>query len=112
MLSLRDTSKGKTFIWEAGKKGHPCNPSHFRKMFKMAIASVDGVRALTPHSCRHTFVSMMREMQVDVNILKLFTGHTQLDMVDHYTHVRETECMSAIAKLAAAFPIDKSVDTV
>ena len=49
---------------------------------------------------------------MDVNILKLFTGHTQLDMVDHYTHVRETECMSAIAKLAAAFPIDKSVDTV
>ena len=50
---LRDTDK--RFIWESPKNpGCPCNPSYFRKKFKEEISQVEGVRVLTPHSCRHT----------------------------------------------------------
>lgn len=53
---LRDTPN--KFIWESPKNpGTPCNPSHFAKQFKLAVGSVEGVRVLTPHSCRHTYVS-------------------------------------------------------
>ena len=108
-IALRKTDK--KFIWEAGKPNYPCNPSHFRKLFKSAVASVSGVRVLTPHSCRHTFVSMMRSNEIDIAVLKAFTGHAQTKMVDHYTHVRDSECKAASAKLAAAFPLDKPSDT-
>ena len=53
---LRDTTS--RFIWESPKNpGMPCNPSHFSKLFKEAVGSVEGVRVLTPHCCRHTYVS-------------------------------------------------------
>lgn len=108
-VALRKTDKN--FIWEGRKQNQPCNPSYFRKTFKAAVMSVNGVRALTPHCCRHTFVSIMRSNEIDISVLKAFTGHTQAKMVDHYTHVRDSECKAASAKLAAAFPLDKSSDT-
>ena len=55
---LRNTDR--KFIWEEGVKGQPCNPSHFAKKFKEAVASVEGVRVLTPHSCRHTYVGQLQ----------------------------------------------------
>ena len=42
------------YIWEKRKKDTPCNPSNFRDEFKEAIGKIEGVRILTPHSCRHT----------------------------------------------------------
>jgi len=77
-------------------------------MYINIVESIEGVRVLTPHCCRHTFVSMMRMNEVDISVLKAFTGHTQTKMVDHYTHVRDSACEAASAKLAAAFPLDKS----
>lgn len=46
------------FIWEAGKEDMPCNPSYFRKQFREALEQIEGVRVLTPHCCRHTYVSL------------------------------------------------------
>ena len=52
---LRD-AEGK-FIWESPRKpGMPCNPSTFRTQFQKAVKGVEGVRVLTPHSCRHPYV--------------------------------------------------------
>ena len=62
---LRDTPN--RFVWESPKNpGIPCNPSHFSKLFKEAVGSVEGVRVLTPHCCRHTFVSQMQALGVDL----------------------------------------------
>lgn len=63
-IQLRATNR--TFVWEAGKKDQPCNPSYFRDKFKAAIAEIDGVRVLTPHSCRHTYVSQLQALGVDL----------------------------------------------
>ena len=58
------------FVWEVGKKDRPCNPEYFRGRFKEAIASVAGVRPLTPHSCRHTYVSQMQALGVDLQTIQ------------------------------------------
>ena len=61
---LRETDK--KFIWEMRKLNMPCNPSTFRKKFDEAVRSVEGVRPLTPHSCRHTYVSQMTDAQKEL----------------------------------------------
>ena len=57
------------FIWESVRQDTPCNPTHFRDEFRKAIAQIAGVRLLTPHSCRHTYVSQMQALGVDLSTL-------------------------------------------
>lgn len=94
------------FIWEKRKKDTPCNPTNFRDEFRNTIAKIEGVRQLTPHSCRHTYVSQMQALGVDLSTIQSIVGHADVDMTQHYLHVQEGIRQEAIRKFAQAFPID------
>lgn len=91
------------FVWERGKQDMPCNPSYFRKKFKEELMMVEGVRVLTPHSCRHTYVSQMQALGVDLATIQSLVGHADVDMTKHYLHVQDPVKMTAIAKFNSAF---------
>ena len=95
-----------TYIWQSTKTGGPCNPSHFRDQFKKAISGIEGVRVLTPHSCRHTYVSQMQALGVDIQTIQSIVGHADIDMTQHYLHVQESIRKSAVEKFSAAFSCD------
>ena len=89
---------GGKYIWESQKNpGNPCNPSYFRKLFKDAITDIDGVRALTPHKCRHTYLTLMHSLNIDVTTLKDLAGHSGINMTEHYVHVQKPIRESAAA---------------
>ena len=95
---------GDKFIWESPKKpGSPCNPSYFGKLFKEAIGPVEGVRVLTPHCCRHTFVSQMQALGVDIETIQNIVGHAEIDMTRHYLHVQEPKRLEAANRFSEAF---------
>jgi integrase len=100
-ISLRETDK--KFIWEAGKENHPCNPSHFRKLFKEALEAIPGVQLLTPHSCRHTYVSQMQALGVDLYTIQSIVGHASTDMTQHYLHVQESVKLDAVERFNQTF---------
>ena len=66
-IKLRDTTD--QFIWESPKTGLPCNPTHFRDVFRKSLEEAGDVRLLTPHSCRHTYVSQMQALGVDIQTM-------------------------------------------
>ena len=99
--NLRSTDK--KFIWEAGRPDMPCNPSHFRTQFKKALEEVDGVRVLTPHCCRHTFVSQMQALGVDIETIQNIVGHAEIDMTRHYLPVQEPKRLEAAQRFSEAF---------
>ena len=99
--NLRNTEK--KFIWEGGKQDQPCNPSHFRNQFKKALEQIDGVRVLTPHCCRHTFVSQMQALGVDIETIQNIVGHADIDMTKHYLHVQEPKRLEAAQRFSEAF---------
>ena len=105
-LRLRTTTL--KYIWEAGKKWCPCNPSSFRKQFKAAIAQIEGVRILTPHSCRHTYVSQMQALGVDLATIQSIVGHADIDMTQHYLHVQNSVRQQAVNLFAEAFGDSKT----
>lgn len=102
-IALRNTDK--MYIWEAGKVDQPCNPSYFRDEFKKAIGKVEGVRVLTPHSCRHTYVSQMQALGVDLQTIQSIVGHADVDMTEHYLRVQEPKRLEAVDLFSKAFGI-------
>lgn len=104
-VRLRNTNR--KYIWEVGKKDQPCNPSYFRDKFKAAIAEIEGVRVLTPHSCRHTYVSQLQALGVDLPTIQSIVGHADIDMTQHYLHVQDSIRQQAVSKFAAAFGGEK-----
>ena len=66
-IALRNTNK--KFIWEAGRKGKPCNPSYFNDKFREPLETIDGMSILTPHCCRVTYVSIMHSLGVKLETI-------------------------------------------
>ena len=91
------------YIFERGKEDVPCNPSYFRDKYKEAISKVEGVRMLTPHCCRHTYVSQMQAVGVPMATIRSLVGHASETMTQHYLHVQEEVKKEAVQKFSDAF---------
>ena len=100
-IKLRDTTD--QFIWESPKTGLPCNPTHFRDVFRKSLEEAGDVRLLTPHSCRHTYVSQMQALGVDIQTIQSIVGHADTEMTEHYLHVQESIRQSAIQLFSETF---------
>lgn len=99
------------FIWETGKRDMPCNPSYFRDKFKEALEKIPEVRVLTPHCCRHTYVSQMQALGVDLATIQSIVGHADVDMTKHYLHVQESIRQAAIEKFSEAFKCEEGAES-
>ena len=83
---------------------NPCNPSYFRSQFRKALEAIPGVRVLTPHSCRHTYVSQMQALGVDLDTIQSLVGHADKEMTLNYLHVQEPVRLAAADRFSNAFP--------
>lgn len=101
VMSLRATED--TYIFQSPNKEQPFDPKHYRDKFKQYISDVAGVRVLTPHSCRHTYVSQMQALGVDLATIQSMVGHADLDMTQHYLHVQSPIKQKAVEAFNEAF---------
>jgi integrase len=101
-MALRKTNK--KFIWEAGRKDKPCNPSYFGDKFKESLATIDGMPILTPHCCRVTYVSIMQSLGVKLETISHLVGHTTTKITeDNYLRVQDEICRDALARFDQRF---------
>lgn len=99
-IKLRNTNHD--FCWW-GNRTPFINPSTFRNKFKEELKKIDGVRILTPHCCRHTYVSQMQAQGVDAETIKAMAGHSDIRMTEHYLHVQDEVKENAVSKLDILF---------
>ena len=52
----------------------------------MDILEEDGSHILTPHCCRHTFATLMKEVDAPATDKQKLIGHAKFEMTAHYTH--------------------------
>ena len=95
------------FKWDSNIPGQPFNPSHFRRNFQSVIGAVEGVRVLTPHSCRHTYVSQLQALGVDMETIQSMVGHADIEMTQHYLHIQEESRRAAAEKFSKTFGISR-----
>ena len=91
------------FIWEGKYKDKPCNPTHFADLYKKALTEIEGMRYLSPHCCRHTYVSQMQALGVDLATIQSIVGHADIDMTKHYLHVQEPKRQEAVELFSKTF---------
>ena len=101
VISLRETED--TYIFQSPNKEQPFDPKHYRDKFKQYVSAVKGVRVLTPHSCRHTYVSQMQALGVDLATIQSMVGHADLDMTQYYLHVQNPVKQKAVDVFDQAF---------
>ena len=101
VVRLRSTED--KYIFQSPRSEQPFDPKHYRDKFKAYIGEVDEVRVLTPHSCRHTYVSQMQALDVDLPVIQSIVGHADLDMTQHYLHVQAPVKQKAIHKFDQVF---------
>ena len=101
VVNLRNTED--KYIFQSPLREQPFDPKHYREKFKQYVSAIDGVRELTPHSCRHTYVSQMQALGVDLATIQSMVGHADLDMTQHYLHVKNPVKQKAVDVFDQAF---------
>lgn len=95
MRNSRETG----LIYEGDNKGRPYAASTFRKHYYTEISRIEGVRRLSPHCCRHTYVSQLQAVKVNGATIKDLLGHSDIEMTLHYLHVQPEVFEDAAEKL-------------
>ena len=98
--NLRNT--GNKYVFQSPVKEQLFDPKHYGEKFKDYVSNVGEVRALTPHSCRHTYVSQMQALGVDLPVIQSIVGHADLEMTQHYLHVQDPVKQKAVQKFDQA----------
>ena len=71
-----------------------------RKYYKL-LARYPDVRPLSPHCCRHTYVTLLQSQGVPMETIARLTGHTDIKTTDHYLHISDDSLADAVAALEA-----------
>ena len=101
-IALRNTDK--TFIWESGRRGKPCNPSYFGDKFKECLATIEDMHILSPHCCRATYVSIMQSLGVNLETISHLVGHTTTRITESgYLRAQNEACQDALERFDQRF---------
>lgn len=103
MVARNTLLLGKGSNMSRRSNGEGCNPSYFRDKFKVTLTAIEGVRVLTLHSCRHTYVSQLQALGVDYSTIQSLVGHVDTDMTQHYLHVQSPVRLDAAERFSEAF---------
>lgn len=90
---------GRELIWSLPGKNPVYSVGSFRRRYYYAIGQVDGVRALSPHCCRHTFVTRLQAKGVPIELIAQLAGHSGVDTTIGYAHTSMETLSKAIAAL-------------
>lgn len=70
--------------------------SHLKRVLWEPLMERMGGWEYTPHYCRHTCATILREANVAEDIRKLILGHKSQDITDHYTHLQDDTLIEAM----------------
>ena len=90
---------GRTYIWTSKRESFLYDVGAFRRRYYNALKQVPGVRRLSPHCCRHTFISNLEREGVPMEQIARIVGHSKVDTTDGYLHVSDETLEKAVSVL-------------
>lgn len=82
---LREHS-GTPYVWTCPGGSHLYGIGAFRRRFYMALENAGQVRRLSPHCCRHTYVTMLQASGVPMETIAALMGHADIKTTEGYLH--------------------------
>ena len=92
---------GKTYIWTSQRENGLFDPGVFRKQYYKAISDIPEVRRLSPHCCRHTYITMLEQKGVPMEQIARLAGHSRISTTDGYLHLDIETLVGAVSVLNA-----------
>lgn len=91
---------GPTYIWFSLKRASLLfDVGTFRRRYYRALAQIPGVRRLSPHCCRHTYISNLEREGVPMEQIARLAGHSKIETTDGYLHVNDQTLADAVQVL-------------
>ncbi|MFZ5906549.1 MAG: tyrosine-type recombinase/integrase [Nitrospirota bacterium] len=75
------------FVWDGKIPGTVFNLRNFRAKYLKTISAV-GIRQLTPHCLRHTYVTLLQSLGVPMEVIAALTGHADVETTNGYLHIQ------------------------
>lgn len=79
---------GQAFIWCSNRPDLLCSTGVFRKRYYRALSEIGEVRLLSPHCCRHTYVTRLDARDVPLDRIARLVGHSSVSTTMIYDHTR------------------------
>ena len=77
---------GAEHVWESLREDKLYSVGTFRKKYYAVLKCIPGVRQLSPHCCRHTYITRLQERGVSIDLVARLAGHSRISTTDGYTH--------------------------
>ncbi len=91
---------GRKFIWTSySRESGLYTVEEFRNRYMTVLKKVDGVRTLTPHCCRHTYITNLQAKGMPMEYIRLLAGHEDMTTTLGYTHTRIDTLVAAVSQM-------------
>ena len=93
------THGGKDLVWSQLGANPYYSVGSFRRRYYTALKNVGGVRKLSPHCCRHTYITRLQEQGVPIELIAQLAGHSEVSTTVGYAHTSAETLANAVAVL-------------
>lgn len=90
---------GSPFLWTSSWKNPLYSVASFRDKYYRALKKIGGVRRLSPHCCRHTYITLLQSKGVPMETIARLAGHSAIETTDHYLHISADTLSAAVTVL-------------
>lgn len=98
-LWLRENG-GQAFLWCAPRRESLLYATYtVRRKYYHLLSRYPSVRPLSPHCCRHTYVTLLQRQGVPLETIARLTGHTDIKTTENYLHISSDTLANAVTAL-------------
>ena len=90
---------GGAFIWASNRPDLLYSVKVFRTKYYKALHAIPGVRCLSPHCCRHTYITRLEAEGVPLQLISRLAGHSSVGTTVGYTHTELETLAKAVEAL-------------
>ena len=89
---------GNSLIWTGHGPDLLYGVGAFRRRYYNVLKAIPEVRKLSPHCCRHTYITMLQAKGVPMETIARLAGHSDIETTDGYLHT-SAETLSQAANM-------------
>lgn len=90
---------GRGLVWSQPGANPYYSVGSFRRRYYTALKNVGGVRKLSPHCCRHTYITRLQAQGVPIELIARLAGHSEVSTTVGYTHTSDETLANAVSVL-------------
>ena len=89
----------KIYLWISRRENFLCSIDYFRNKYYAELDKLPTVRRLSPHCCRHTYVTDLQRKGVPMETIAALVGHSDIETTDDYLHISQQTLREAVVVL-------------